>query len=224
MRDGKIHRLRLRNNGGHTLAQRRPMIIGHHLIWTLYGHWLPNDLRGSGSVEFYDEKLSTLGAIHHGRKPKHLQPRRRELREFYRQAEPLLNFPVFWIDDAKRQAICDAFSQVVREKGYTVWACAILKNHAHMVIRRHRDDAIAMLQAFANTTQAKLREFADVFDDHPVWSARSYKVFLRSPDEVWGRIRYVNENPRKEGLSDQRYDFVQSYDNWPFHKHQTLMG
>jgi hypothetical protein len=27
----------------------RPMIIGHHLIWILYGHWLPNDLRGSGS-------------------------------------------------------------------------------------------------------------------------------------------------------------------------------
>jgi hypothetical protein len=29
----------------------RESIIGHHHIWTLYGHWLANDLRGSGSKE-----------------------------------------------------------------------------------------------------------------------------------------------------------------------------
>jgi REP element-mobilizing transposase RayT len=200
------------------------MIIGHHLIWTLYGHWLPNDLRGSGSVELYDEKLSALGPIHHGRKPEHQQPTRRELREFYRQAEPLLNFPVFWLDDAKRQAIGDAFSKVVKDQGYTVWACAILKNHAHMVIRRHRDDALAMWNAFAEAARSHLREFAGIESAHPIWSTRPYKVFLRTPDEVGGRIEYVNENPRKEGLSDQRYDFVQSYDNWPFYKKQALMG
>ena len=45
----------------------RPMIIGHHLIWTLYGHWLANDLRGCGSIELYDEKFAPLGPIHHGR-------------------------------------------------------------------------------------------------------------------------------------------------------------
>jgi hypothetical protein len=33
----------------------RQSIITHHLIWTLYGHWLPNDLRGSGSAEIRDE-------------------------------------------------------------------------------------------------------------------------------------------------------------------------
>ncbi len=33
--------------------QPRPSVIAHHLIWTLYGHWLPNDLRGSGSTEFH---------------------------------------------------------------------------------------------------------------------------------------------------------------------------
>ena len=27
------------------------IIIAHHLVLTLYGHWLSNDLRGSGSTE-----------------------------------------------------------------------------------------------------------------------------------------------------------------------------
>ena len=43
-------------------------VIAHHLIWTLYGHWLPNDPRGSGSRELLDEKFAPLGEIHHGRK------------------------------------------------------------------------------------------------------------------------------------------------------------
>jgi hypothetical protein len=28
---------------------RYPTIIGHHLIWSAYGYWLPNDVRGSSS-------------------------------------------------------------------------------------------------------------------------------------------------------------------------------
>jgi REP element-mobilizing transposase RayT len=206
------------------MITRQPMIIAHHLIWTLYGHWLPNDLRGSGSIELYDEKFAPLGPIHHGRKPKHLQPSKKELREFHRHAEPLLKFPRFWIDDAKRQAIRDAFAKVVAERRYTVWACAIMSNHAHMVIRRHRDDALAMWQAIADTSRLVLREFADIGVDHPVWSTRPYKVFLRTPDEVRGRIAYVEGNPAKEGLSAQRYDFVQSYNNWPFHKVHAALG
>jgi len=200
------------------------MIIGHHLIWTLYAHWLPNDLRGSGSTELYDDKFAGLGPIHHGRKPRHLQPSRGELKAFHRQAEPLLKFPRFWIDDAKRQAIGGAFAKVVAEKGYTVWACAILKNHAHMVIRRHRDDALAMWNVFADASRLALRDFAEIGAEHPVWSTRPYKVFLHTPDEVCGRIEYVFQNPEEEGLLEQRYDFVQSYDNWPYHKINAVLG
>ncbi len=206
------------------MPQPRPIIIGHHLIWTLYGHWLANDLRGSGSEKLYDDKFAALGPIYHGRKPAHLQPSRAELKAFHRQAEPLLNFPRFWIDGAKRQAIGEAFARVVRQRGYTVWACAILKNHAHMVIRRHRDDALAMWRTFADASLILLRESGDVGPEHPVWSTRPYKVFLRTPDEVHGRIEYVNRNPEKEGLLAQRYDFVQSYDNWPFHKLRAALG
>ena len=196
----------------------RPSIIAHHLIWTLYGHWLPNDLRGSGSSELRNEKLDQLGPIHRGRKPERLQPTRRELREFHNQAEPLLAFPRFWLDDAKRQAVADAFARVVAQEGYTVWALALLSNHAHLVIRRHRDDALTMWNRFAEATTASLIMFPDTGLDHPILSTRPYKVFLRTPEEVRGRIAYVVANPEKEGLPTQQYSFVKQYDNWPHHK------
>jgi REP element-mobilizing transposase RayT len=156
----------------------------------------------------HDEKFASLGPIHYGRKPAREQPTRKELRAFHREAEPLLNFTRFWIDAAKRQAIGNAIARIVAERRYTVWACAIMSNHVHMVIRRHRDDALAMWRAVADNSRGALHEFPDVGCNHPVWSTRPYKVFLRTPE--------------KEGLSAQRYDFVQSYNNWPFHKAQLV--
>jgi REP-associated tyrosine transposase len=200
------------------MPAKRPSIIAHHLIWTLYGHWLPNDPRGSGSEAVRDPKFEPIGEHYHGRKLRHEQPSRGELRAFYEQAKPLLDYRVFWIDEAKRQAIANAITGVVSERKYTVWACAILSNHMHMVIRRHRDDALSMWNAISDGTRPAVRGFVDVDLKHPVWAARPYKVFLRTPEEVRGRIEYVEGNPVKEGLPEQQYCFVQSYDNWPFHK------
>lgn len=203
------------------MPTKRPSIIAHHLICTLYGHWLPNDLRGSGSEELRDLKFAVLGDIHHGRKPARMQPTKKELREFHKQAEPLLEFPRFWIDEAKRQAISEAISQVVSGHGYTVWACAILSNHVHMVIRRHRNDAVAMWNAIAESLRSALRNFVVVGFEHPALAARPYKVFLHTPEEVRGRVEYVEGNPTKEGLPPQHFDFVESYNDWPLHKLRT---
>ena len=68
------------------------MTIAIHLILSGYGTWLSNDPRGSGSTETRAIELRTLGPVHHGRKPAHLQPSRQELRAFYREAEPLLKY------------------------------------------------------------------------------------------------------------------------------------
>lgn len=147
----------------------RALIIEHHLLWTLYGHWLGNDPRGSGSEAVRDPKLATLGEIHLGRKPDHLQPSRGELRKFYQEAEPLLQFHRFWINEAKRQAVAEAVRGIVNHKPYTVWACAILSNHMHLVVRRHGDDAGLIWETIADAARERLREFQDVGKDHPVW-------------------------------------------------------
>jgi len=199
-------------------------VIGSHLILHGYGHWLPNDPRGSGSHELREEKLTDLGPIHHGRK--RVQPPRSELREFYRAAEPRLDFPLVWFDDAKRQAIGESFARVVASRRYTLWACAVLKNHAHLCVRRHRDDPVTIWRAFADASASALRgavdvssnplrRFAECPDDHPVWSNRPYKVFLKSTDDVRRVVAYIEQNPAKEGLAAQSWPFITPYDGWP---------
>ncbi len=195
------------------MTPQRRIIIAHHLILSGYGHWLPNDPRGSGSEEIREEKLSDLGPIHHGRK--RIQPPRRELKQFYREANPLLDFEPMWFDDAKTQAIAGAFAQVVNNRRYTVWACAVLSNHAHLCIRRHRDDALTMWNAFAESSRDVLRTFEDVPDDHPLWSTRPYKVFLDSSEDVRRVVSYIQSNVTNEKLPTQTWSFVQRYDGWP---------
>ena len=51
----------------------KPIIIGHHLMWTLYGWWLPNDPRGSTSHSIRSDLVAELWPLHLGRKQ--LQPR-----------------------------------------------------------------------------------------------------------------------------------------------------
>lgn len=196
----------------------RRIIIGHHLILHGYGHWLPNDPRGSGSQELREEKFADLGPIHFGRKP--VQPLREELKEFWNEARPRLDFPILWFDDAKRQAIGDAFAEVVAKQRYTVWGCAVLSNHAHLCIRRHRDDALTMWRAFAQASRERLRRSAGVDPGHPVWSERPYKVFLYTPEEVRQRVRYIEQNPVKEASVPQRWPFVTPYDGWPFRRNR----
>jgi REP element-mobilizing transposase RayT len=166
-------------------------------------------VRGSGSIEVRSDELRDLGEIHYGRKK--VQPSRQDLREFHSQAEEKLFHPIMWFDEAKRQAIAEAFSEVIARQKYTVWACAILSNHAHLCIRRHREDAITMWTDFATASRQALSA------NHPVSSARPYKVFMYTPDDVWARIRYVENNPTKERLPEQKFPFVTPYNNWPFH-------
>jgi hypothetical protein len=47
---------------------RQPIVIAHHIMWTLYGWWLPNDPRGSTSRVIRNDLLTELGELHLGRK------------------------------------------------------------------------------------------------------------------------------------------------------------
>ena len=184
-------------------------VLASHLVLHGYGHWLSNDPRGSGSETIRKDKLKELGEIHHGRK--RVQPPRSELKAFYRQAEPLLDHPVVWFNDRMRRAIADAVGREVEVRGYTVWAWAICSNHAHGVVRAHRDHAEVIWQHLADAARDALRTAGLVLRDHPMWSHRPYKVFLHTRADVCGRIGYVEDNPLKEGLPRQHYDFVKPY-------------
>src|ERR671912_67227 len=110
------------------------MVIAYHLVWTLYGWWLPNDPRGSTSHFIESDVIFELGNLHYGREK--VQPSSREIREFYDIAATKLKHKLLKLTSRDALVVADTFGEVTRVKGYTCYACAIMPDHIHMVIRK----------------------------------------------------------------------------------------
>ena len=191
---------------GNARAPRR-VILASHLVFTGYAHWFPNDPRGTGSSEIRKDELKPLGDILPGRQ--YPQPPRDELRGFFREGEQRIEHERLWFREPHREIIANAFAGAARQHGYTLWACAVCSNHAHVVARTHRDRSEIIWNHLAIASMLALRGSGLFPSDHPLWSHRPYKVFLYSRSDVVGRIDYVNDNPGKEGLLRQHWSFVQ---------------
>ena len=68
-----------------------------------------------------------------------------------------------------------------------------------------------MILEFKAASAKRLWEFANVPDNHPIWSGRPYKKFLDSSESAARTINYVEDNPEKSGLEHQAFDFTRSY-------------
>ena len=190
------------------------MVIAHHLIWTAYGWWLPNDPRGSGSTAIRNDVLTDLGEVHHGRK--RVQPSGRVIREFYEKAAPLLKHELLTFNETVRCEIARAFEQEIAVQGYTCWACAVMPDHVHILIRKHKHLAEDMAANLMEASRRRLVETGHREADHPAWiRGTGWKVYCDDPDDVRRTIKYIELNPVKIGLPEQKWVFVQPYDGWP---------
>jgi REP element-mobilizing transposase RayT len=198
-----------------SMAAKNPIVIAHHIMWTLYGWWLPNDPRGSTSRTIRSDLITDLGDLHFGRKQ--LQPASRTIREFYEQAAGVLKHPLLSFSPGEFASVGEAIGQVITDCRYTCYACAVMPDHVHLVIRKHKDLAEAMIEKIQSLSRKRLvaEGIRDV--EHPTWTRGGWKVFLDHPDEIWRSIRYVEQNPTKMRLLPQHWPFVASYDNWPLH-------
>jgi REP element-mobilizing transposase RayT len=194
----------------------QPLVIAYHLIWTAYGWWLPNDLRGSTSRVICSDIIAELGALHYGRK--RVQPSGSLIHDFYEAAKAKLKYPLMTFGSDETLVIADAFSRVIQRMIYTCYACAIMPEHIHLVIRKHKHSAEEMIANFQRESHLLLRERDTIDLEHPVWGGHGWKVFLDEPSDIWRTNEYVRENPVKIGLPIQEYSFVMPYDNWPLHE------
>jgi REP element-mobilizing transposase RayT len=182
------------------------MIVGYHLIWTAYG-W-----RGSGSHEIRVERLAELGDLHHGRK--RVQPPPVELRRFYQAARTRLNCELLTFNEEDVRVIAESFARVVAERRYSCYACAIMPDHVHALIRRHTDRAETMIEQLQDASGNALVDAGRRPVGHPVWGGPGWKVFLETREDLERVIRYIRDNPTKASLPEQRWDFVKEYDGW----------
>jgi REP element-mobilizing transposase RayT len=195
---------------------QRPLVIAYHLIWTAYGWWLPNDPRGSGSHTVASDIIAELGQLHRGRKQ--VEPAAREVRLFYQRAAEVLLFPLLPFEDAARQAIAEAFQEVIIEQRYTCYACAIMPDHVHILLRKHKHQAEGMMEALKQASRDRLIATQQRTTDHPTWTGGGgWKVFLEHPDEIRRTIGYIERNPIPLGLPVQSWPFMTEHDGWPLH-------
>jgi REP-associated tyrosine transposase len=188
------------------------MVVGHHLVWTVYGWWLPNDPRGSTSHEIRVEPIADLGPLHYGRK--RVQPPSREIRLFHETARDVLRHEVLTFTDDDIALVGQMLGEVIRKRRYTCYACAVLPEHVHLLMRRHRDKAEMMIEEFQQASRQRLIDAGRRAVTHPVWGGPGWKVFLNTRRDMERIEKYVRENPLKSGLPEQHWDFVRVYDGW----------
>jgi hypothetical protein len=192
------------------------MVLGYHLVWMAYGWWLPNDPRGSMSSYIASDPIAELGELHYGRK--RIQPANRVLRAFYDEAQDALKFPLLRFSPEELHAVIISFGEVIQRFGYTCYACAVLPDHVHLCIRKHRDLAEDMIANLQFASAEAVRRVGLRASNHPVWGGPGWKVFLDSVEDIERTNGYIEANPTKLRMAPQLFPFVTLYDGWPFHK------
>lgn len=192
------------------------MVIAYHLVWSLYGWWLPNDPRGSMSTSIRKDLIAQLGELHHGRK--RVQPAASVLREFYDVAKSKLEHPLLQFAPTDFPIVAESFARIIEQHSYTCYACAVMPDHIHILIRKHRDLAEEMIHSLQRGSRDQLIARGVRAADHPVWGGPGWKVFIDHPEHVRRTIHYIDQNPIKARLEPQHWGFVLPYDGWPCHR------
>lgn len=195
------------------------IILAYHIMWTAYGWWLPNDPRGSTSHTIRSDLIADLGQLHHGRKQ--LQPAGKDIRAFHEQAAETLHHDLLQFTADQFPHVVHALGQTIQDHHYTCYACAVMPDHVHLLIRKHRDLAEDMLATLQKESRSRLSALNLRCLSHPTWTRGGWKVYLDHPDAIRRTIQYIENNPVKMRLPQQHWDFVKEYDNWPLHEGQS---
>jgi REP element-mobilizing transposase RayT len=191
------------------------MVHGYHVIWGTYGFWLPNDPRGSWSKFVASWELARFGKASDSIGPVEVDM---NLWARWRvEAEQALKYPMVALTGLQARAVGSGFANGVRKSGYTIWACSILSQHVHLVIARHSYEVekIANLLKGEATRQLKKEalhpqsRYVDAKGKLPsMWEEKLWKVYLNNEEAIRAAIRYVEDNPVKEGKPPQKWSFV----------------
>ncbi len=192
------------------------MVIAHHVIFGAYGFWLPNDPRGSWSdfvgsweLSHYGKATTTNATLSLAK-----QTHDHSLRTAAKKA--LKHQPVSF-SGIQARAIGCGFARYASRSRLAVLACAILPEHIHLVLARHHLSVESVvIQLKGEATRSLIAERVHPFGTCSENKRRRakcfarglWKVFLDTPEDVVRAIRYVENNPLKEGKNLQRWSFV----------------
>jgi len=195
------------------------MIVAYHVIFSTYGFWLPNDPRGSWSDFVGAWDLYRYGKATKTSETRSLaaRPHNRALRLTAKQS---LKRPAVKFNGTQARAVGRGFADYAEQSELAILACAILPDHVHLVLSRHRllvEKLVIQLKGAA--TRRLVSEGMHPFQrltepggrPPPCFARGQWKVYLDENEDVSRAIRYVDQNPVKEGLPPQHWSFVTPY-------------
>ena len=188
-------------------------MLGLHLIFSTYGFWPPNDPRGSGSTRVRAQHIYDVGGEATKVDTTHSVAARPHDVRLRRAVKEALKYPPVVLTGLQAHTVGQGFAMICAKIDLTIHACAIMPDHVHVVVARHKldgDEIIACLKragtrALNDAGLHPLAAFGRTSGKHPCpWGGQGWKVFLGTPSEMRGRICYVEENPEKAGFRRQR--------------------
>lgn len=195
-------------------------VIAFHVIITAYGFWLPNDPRGSWSDWVRALEMAKLGPATKVSTHRSLARNSHDIQRRLAAKQALARDAVSFSGEQAR-IIAQAFGRRADASGYAIHACAVLPEHAHLVLGAMHtkiDKTVELLKAAASAAliNAKMHPFQDTFyrnGRRPTsWARGEWKRFCFDAADVRRSIRYVEDNPLKEGLKRQTWSFVTPYE------------
>ena len=191
------------------------MVIASHVIFGTYGFWLPNDPRGSWS-----QWVAAWELFRHGGPATKTNTRRSVAAAKHNSAarqamKQHLKYPPVRLTGEQAREAALAFGEFAADTGICIHAAAIMPEHIHLVVARHHYHAEQVANLLKGAATKRLRaKGLDPFPldiRHSPWSASLWKVFLNDAADVRRSIRYVEQNPMREGLRSQRWSCVTPY-------------
>jgi REP element-mobilizing transposase RayT len=195
------------------------VVLASHVIVGMYGFWLPNDERGSWSDFVGSWELLRFGKATTVRVRESLAKRPFDVakREAARAA---LKYRPVALNGLQARAVGQGFAEYVKKANVNVLACAILPQHVHLVLARHRLDVEQLVTQLKGAATRRLVEervhplaaYQRQLSRPPkVFARGEWKVFLDSESDIWRAVRYVENNPLREKLRMQRWGFVREF-------------
>ncbi|MEM9416156.1 MAG: transposase [Planctomycetota bacterium] len=192
------------------------MVRAYHVVFSCYGFWLPNDPRGSWSDFVAAWELYRVGGkatkVETRQSLANVPHNRRQAQDVKGQ----MKLPPVTLDGLQARSVANGFAAACVKSAITLHACAILPDHVHLVVARHRYKIEQTVNLLKGEATKRLR--ADGLDPNPErvghspWSAGFWKVYLNSPESIWKAIKYVEANPVKDGKRPQHWSFVRAYE------------
>jgi REP element-mobilizing transposase RayT len=133
-------------------------MLGLHLIFSTYGFWPPNDPRGSGSTRVMAQHIYAAGGeatkVHTthslASKPHDLRVRR--------AITGALKYPPVRLSGQQAQVVGRGIAVICKKIDLTIHACAILPDHVHFVVARHRLDGDELIECLKRAGTRAMNE------------------------------------------------------------------